>query len=161
MPESDDLFEEQDRELSGIQRRLAAVREQGEAKRLYRFRQKCNREYFRQHKRVRYVVALAGWIASKNGSGVGRLVLSLTVLYAVVLPTVWLVLGGVPHATGLQPHLGILSALLFSLSTTVNLSTGYFAPGGWISNLFQAIQGISAYFALGYILWVAQRSYEG
>ena len=34
MPESDDLFEEQDRELSGIQRRLAAVGERGEAKRL-------------------------------------------------------------------------------------------------------------------------------
>jgi hypothetical protein len=49
--------------------------------------------------------------------------------------------------------------VLFSLSSVANVSNGHFAPGGWLSSSVQVVEGLSAYFALGYLLFVAQRSY--
>ena len=50
-------------------------------------------------------------------------------------------------------------ALLFSLSSVANVSNGHFTAGGWLSSSLQVVEGLSAYFALGYLLYVAQRSY--
>lgn len=40
-----------------------------------------------------------------------------------------------------------------------NVSNGRFTPGGWLGSSLQVVEGSSGYFALGYLLYVAERSY--
>jgi hypothetical protein len=40
-----------------------------------------------------------------------------------------------------------------------NLSNSRFTPGGWLGSSLQVVEGSSGYFALGYLLYVAECSY--
>ncbi|MGY1669934.1 hypothetical protein [Geodermatophilus sp. SYSU D00710] len=150
-------------QLALIQGLLAGHGARHEARAIYRQRQRMEMGYYRSHARVRYLRKWTGYVFSWNGSSLPRLLGSLALLYLVLLPLIWLVVWlwtGLPkpeNSASFGP--APLEAVIFSLSSMVTLSNGHFAAGGWAVNLLQACHAVSAYFALGYSLYVAQRAY--
>lgn len=160
---ADDLAEGL-QQLSLIQGLLAGHGARHEARAIYRERQRMEMDHLRSRARSRHLRKWIGYVFSWNGSSLPRLLTSLTLLYLVFLPLAWLLVwswNGVPRpddSAGFGP--APIEAVIFSLSSMVTLSNGHFAPGGWVVNLLQACHAVSAYFALGYSLYVAQRAYS-
>jgi len=100
------------------------------------------------------------WYFSKKGSDLGRVLLCLGALYLAVLPALWWSSGVVRTAPGVMPGPKLAEAFVFSLTTLVTLTMGHFRPGGWVVNALQGAEALSAYFSLGYLLWMSQRSYD-
>ena len=156
-------FREPEGQLSVIQHTLASSGARSEAIRAYRIRKALQRRYYWRVKSWRLPFAVLNWLLTGNGSRVKQVLLVLLLGYAVICPALWRSAGAVlidaPDGQPVRTS-SWLEAVSFSLSQTINLGTGHFASAGaWIT-LLQAAQGISAYFALGYMLWVAQRSYS-
>lgn len=155
-------FEEGRQQLSEIQGRLASEGARKEAREVYREQRKYITDYYVAVKDWRWVPLRVLRLLSHNGSSPGRLLTSLATLYLVILPTAWL---GYWMATAPPVPLGQklgplpLEAVIFSLSNIVNLSNGHFLVTSSTGTLLQALQGLSGYFALVRILYVAQRSY--
>ncbi len=154
-------------QLALIQGLLAGRGARHEARELYRQRQRMEMDHYLSHAPLRYVRKRIGYRFSWNGSSLPRLLGSLAFLYLVLLPSAWVLVWhwtgtGVPRNPGQVTTYALapLEALIFSLSSMVTLSNGHFAPGSWLVNLLQAFHAVSAYFALGYSLYVAQRTYS-
>lgn len=155
-------FEEGRKQLSEIQGLLASEGARNEAREVYREQQKYVIEYYISVKDWRQVPLRVLRLLSHNGSSLGRLLTSLAALYFVILPLAWLgywtaVASPAPPGQKFGPL--PLEAVIFSLSNIVNLSNGHFLVTSSTGTLLQALQGLSAYFALVRILYVAQRSY--
>ncbi|MGH3159159.1 MAG: hypothetical protein ACRDNF_21660 [Streptosporangiaceae bacterium] len=148
-------------QLATIQGLLAGRGMTHAAQQIYRMRKQYLRDCWRRHHRVRRWMSQLMWLLSGNGSSIGRLLVSLALLYLIVVPVSWYAawrLGApLPLASGHGPLPA--EAVLFSLSSVANVSNGHFMAGGWVSSSVQVAEGLSAYFALGYLLYVAQRSY--
>jgi hypothetical protein len=156
-----DAEEEGAAQLAAIQGLLAGRGETRAAQQVYRLRQQYLRSCWRRSHPVRRWVSQLMWLFSCNGSSARRLLVSLAVLYLVVLPAAWWGAWRLGAQVPLGRQHGPLpdEAMLFSLSNVANVSNGHFTAGGWVSSLLQVAEGLSAYFALGYLLYVAQRSY--
>ena len=148
-------------QLATIQGLLAGRGHTRAAQRVYRMRKQYLRNCWRHSHPVKRWASQVMLLISSNGSSARRLLGSLALLYLVLIPAAWCTawwLGApAPLASGHGPLPA--EALLFSLSSVANVSNGHFAPGGWVSSSLQVAEGLSAYFALGYLLYVAQRSY--
>lgn len=156
-------YQESERQLSVIQHRLASSGARSEAIRVYRKRRDFQRHYYWRVKSWRLPFTLLSWLLTGNGSRVKQVFLMLILTYIVICPVLWREAGAVRISEPggrVVPSSSWPEAVSFSLSQIINLDTGHFAPGGTWMTLVQAMQGISAYFALGYVLWVAQRSYS-
>lgn len=155
-------FDEGLRQLAMIQGLLAGQGARREAREVYRQRQGMEMDRYRSLSRARYLRKALGHKLSRNGSSLPRVLVSLSVIYLLVLPLAWLAawgVAGVPAQPGQRFGWPPVEAVIFSLSSMVTLSNGHFAAGGWATNLAQSCQAVSSYFALGYALYVAQRSY--
>jgi hypothetical protein len=138
---------DEDRWLTAIQNSMATYGSKQDAIRIYRQRNDYQRESLKIYQPVRWLRESLAWQFSRKGS------------------SVWRALAWLAGSTATAPeiHAGprAAEALTYSLSTLVTLSTSHFRPGGWVTNFFQSLQALSAYFSLGYLLWISQRSYEG
>jgi hypothetical protein len=153
--------EEGETHLAAIQGLLAGRGQTRAAQQIYRVRKQYLRDCWRHSHPVKRRMSQVMLLLSSNGSSPRRLLGSLALLYLIVIPAIWWTawhLGAPVPLVGAHGPLPA-EALLFSLSSVANVSNGHFAPGGWLSSSIQVIVGLSAYFALGYLLFVAQRSY--
>jgi hypothetical protein len=159
--EWDKARQDECRQLTAIQRQLARNGDREQAVMVYRVQRKQNLAHLREKKSY---IKRAGenvlWRISKNGSDVRRFSLLLAVAYLVIVPSLWWLSGAVATNEEVRPGPDLVESLIFSLSTTLTLSTGHFEPGSWVTNLIQSLQALSAFFALGYIIWMFQRSYD-
>ena len=148
-------------QFAAIQGLLAGRGQTRAAQQIYRMRQQYLRDCWRHSHPVRRWVSEAMWLLSCNGSSPKRLIATLAVLYLVVIPAAWWAAWRLGAPAPLTAGHGPLpaEAVLFSLSSVANISNGHFTAGGWLSSLLQVAEGLSAYFALGYVLYVSQRSY--
>jgi hypothetical protein len=148
-------------QFAAIQGLLAGRGQTQAAQQIYRMRKQYLRDCWRNSRPVKRWVSQAMWLVSGNGSSPRRLIVSLALIYLVVIPAAWWTAWRLGAPVPLTADHGPLpaEALLFSLSNLANISNGHFTPGGWLSSLLQVAQGLSAFFALGYLLYVAQRSY--
>lgn len=170
-----DTYDEFHRQLAEIQRTVAAHEARAVAVEVYQFRHGVLRQHLRTyrdrnfHDDGRIAAAVRGrfewaretlmWLFSNNGSSVRRTVLSLGFVYLVIAPLLWSAFNAVHVAEGVSAGPGAAEALVFSLTSLVNLTTSHFTPGGWERNLLQALEAISGVFSFGYLLWISQRSY--
>lgn len=157
----DNAEEEGETQLAAIQGLLAGRGQTRAARRIYRMRRQYLRDCWRHSHPVKRRISQAVWLFSNNGSSPQRLLGSLAALYLVVIPAAWWTAWRLGAPVPLPGRHGPLpaEALLFSLSSVANVSNGHFTAGGWLSSLLQVVEALSAYFALGYLLYVAQRSY--
>ncbi len=158
--DSRSTYEDADRQFGVIQHTLAAEGGRHEARRVFRMRCDFHRRYLRRRSWWRRFLSWGHMHLSWYGTSVPHTLATIAILYAVVAPILWRIFGGVPPpGDGVEHGPASAEAIILSLSSVLNLATGHFAAGGPWTTLFQSLQGISSYFALGYTLWVAQRSY--
>ena len=141
-------------QLAAIQGLLAARGQTRAARQIYRMRKQYLRDCWRHSHPVKRWTSQATLLFSSNGSSPRRLLGSLALLYLVIIPaawwTAWRLGAPVPLASAHGPLPA--EALLFTLSSVANVSNGHFTSGGWLSSSLQVAEGLSAYFALGYLL---------
>lgn len=154
-----DLHEESDRHLAGIQRALAASGARDEARRVYLLRRTEKRAHRALRRRPVVVADWASWALSCYGTRMWQFVVSVLGLYGLIIPTVWWASGAVEVTSGGQAA-SWPEALTFSLSGAITLWSGYFEPGTWVMNLALSLQALSGVLAVGYGVWMLQRSYD-
>lgn len=77
-----------------------------------------------------------------------------------MLSCLWGWSGAVTVGAGIPEGRQWGEVVVFNTSTLTTLATSRFAPGTRQVNLAQARQAVFTVFALGYLLWISQRSYE-
>lgn len=146
------LRDHRDRQLADVQRHLAREGNKADARTVRRFRT-------RSSYRLRVLPGPLLTAAAYATTSAMVLALLLLAVYVVVLPLAWWA-PGVLHVHGVAAPAPFATSIVFSLQSVMTMSNGYFAPGGSIADAAQGIEAVSAYFALGAVLWVALRSYE-
>jgi hypothetical protein len=168
--------------LQELQSLLGRIGERGLSRDIYRRRRKAERAAMAARIRIRsradstseptdqspnrlrlaaqLVASGAGNVLSRNSSSVPRAFVALAVIYCVVFPVAYL--GQMVPAAGFQPDgtPRIVEAELLSLLTTVSLGSDRYVLDSAIGSLLQAAQGLSAYFALGYMIWLLTRQFD-
>lgn len=148
-----------DRQLAGIQRALSLSGAADEARVVYRRRrnQRTLSHIRRWHPAA--VRDALSYALSYYGTRVWQFVVAMTCVYAVLIPTLWWTTGAVQVA-GAERAATWPESLTFALSGALTLWTGYFQPGSEVMNLVLALQSLSGVFAVGYAIWMLQRSYD-
>jgi hypothetical protein len=144
-------------QLADIQRELARQGNKQDARSVRRFRTKCRLSdprwtWIGRVRPLRFVL-------SRLTTSPAFLAGILLALYVFLLPLAWWVSGSV-HRAGSRPHASYPLCIVYSLQSIVTFSNSFFAPGSSLANALQAIEALSAYFALGAVLWISLRSYE-
>ena len=175
-------------QLKAIQRALDTAGRRSAAIELHRIREQVlfDPPWLRRPKRVALLAARrltagraretvhrpASWIArqarrahfvvTRSGSSVTRAIGGALLLYVVVFPLLWSAVGGglVRRDYGAGATVDFGQTIVFSLANLVSLSVRDYAIAGAGGATMQALEGISAYFVLGYVVWVIFRSFS-
>jgi hypothetical protein len=109
---------------------------------------------------ARLAWAYTTWTLTGHNASLLRSLGALLVVYCVVFPALYL--QTIVPAPGFTPD-GTprwVEALTFSLLTTVNLQSDRYTVVSVLGNLLEAIQGWSAFLALGYFIWLLTRQFD-
>ena len=146
-----DVLHEACRQISAIQRQLAVAGSRDDAIVVYRFLHRFRRAYFAlRHSYPQLWLSRFGALTWGNGSSLRHLLGTIIVFYVLIAPLLWLA------ADVIEPF---SEAVLFSLANLANTAGDHFPRMEWLATLFQVLQALSGFVALGVTLWVAQRSY--
>jgi hypothetical protein len=154
-------LEERARELKQLQQMLISVGDRHHSVQAYQARMRTDIQLCRlSHRWMRLVIRQLYYSTTLSGSSVRRPLLIALAINAGVLPLIYWSTG-VAHAGVVGAHrASFADTLILSLSSLVSFSTSRaHIVAQWASAL-QALQALSGYFILAFILWVAQRFSE-
>lgn len=82
--------------------------------------------------------------------------------YVIVFPFIYLLGGYIEHRQYLNRSINIFDAILFSLANMVSISISDVSikQDNFIGSIFQLANSLSAFFILGYLIWIMTRSLE-
>jgi hypothetical protein len=153
-------LEDYARQLTDVQRGYARRGERKRAIRVYRRRQQIlDQAHIVAGHRLRFFVRKLYWWTTGSGSSMGRAFLTAGLLYLIVFPLIFCFWSkfevSIPPT---QPHFA--DALVFSIGNVVSITSTRFTTPSLLVSAMQASEAITGYLVLGYIVWLALRSYE-
>jgi hypothetical protein len=148
------------RQLSDIQRGFARMGERARAITVYQKRQGIlDKANSLAGHRVRFASRKLYWWTTGSGSSMTRAFLTAGIAYLLAFPAVfyfWSRFG----LSNSHSHPNFADAVVFSVGNVVSItSTRYLTPS-LLTSATQALEAVTGYLALGYIVWLALRSYE-
>jgi hypothetical protein len=157
-PARADAMDEWARELNQLQQLLIAAGNRRHGVRLYQERMRIQLRLLRiGHQWVALLFRKIYYWTTLSGSSVRRALLTAFIVNAVILPLLYWSTGAAQAGTSGHNGASFPDTLILSLANVVSLSTSSaHIVTEWASAL-QALQAISGYFILAFIVWVAQR----
>lgn len=153
-----DALDEWARELNQLQQMLIAAGDRRHGARLYQQRMQANLRILklRRQRMVFIFRELYHW-TTLSGSSVRRALLTALIVNAVILPLLYWSTGAAQAGISGQHHATFVQTLILSLANVVSLSTSSAHVVTEWATALQALQAVSGYFILAFIVWVAQR----
>jgi hypothetical protein len=111
-------------------------------------------------RRARRLARSVWFFATRTNTDLPRISLIALLLYVVVFPAIYKLGGLIAHSDAPNAPISVADSIVFSVATLVTLSVRDLViespGGGWV----QTLEAISAYFVLGYVIWVVLRTFE-
>lgn len=98
---------------------------------------------------------------TEGGTSLKRTFLSVTILYILIFPFIYLSFGLLKH-NDTSISINLIDAIIFSLANTVSITIDNYAiaKNNFVASIVQTLNALSAYFILGYFIWLMTRSFE-
>lgn len=156
--EKADALDEWARELNQLQQLLIVAGDRRHGVRLYQEVMQVQLKILRIRRQfIALLFKKLYYWTSLSGSSVRRALLTAFIVNAVILPLLYWSTDAARAGTSDQGHASFPDTLIMSVANVVSLST----PSAHLvtewANALQALQAISGYFILAFIVWVAQR----
>jgi hypothetical protein len=149
-------------QLSMLQDAFARSGRKDQAKQVFRWREEALLEDRGgpPKRRARRVARRVWYAATRTNTALGRIAAIAIGLYLVAFPAIYKLGGLIVHHDAPQSPVSVWDSIVFSAATLVTLSIRDLviesAWGTWV----QTGEAISAYFVLGYVIWVVLRTFE-
>ena len=148
------------RQLSDIQRGYARMGERARAIRVYRLRQRIlDKASFLAGHYIRFTLRKLYRWTTGSGSSMARAFLTVGLAYLLVFPTIFYFWSRFELSNS-QSHPNFADAVFFSVGNVVSITSTRYSTPSLLTSAAQAIEAVTGYLALGYIVWLALRSYE-
>jgi ABC-type multidrug transport system permease subunit len=153
-----DALEEQARELKQLQQLLIGVGDRRHGVDLYRKRMRIEIKVDKLYHRWKQALLkqLYHWTCLSGSSAIRPLLIALT-LNAGLLPLLYWSTGAAYAGTSGTAPASFVDTLILSLANVVSLSTSRAQIVAQWASALQALQALSGYVILAFVLWVALR----
>ncbi len=152
-------LEECCRQISILLDQLTHIGKRKDLTRLYRKKKNLELEVYALQGKWTHPLHWAYHQLTGSGSNLRRTLLSVTPLYIFIFPLFYFLGGWLKHGNSTLP-INFSDAVIFSVANTVSVSISDYTVDGYIGYIIRTLNGLSAYFVLGYTIWLMTRSFE-